>query len=212
SSAADEVRALVAKAKQWAEQLGKPVALWMSDKQDAFVKAVAAEFPGVPHRYCQNHFLRDVAKPVLEADSHAKVQMRKKVRGLRDIEKQVLQDRLEAAAAPASRDAPGTTTPAGQEPPAPGAAAASAAAAGLPADELGEVVLAYCAATRGLLNDDQGGPLHPPGLRMAEGLKEVRASLQRSLDAKKGGAPSSSCVGSPAASTVDSRPSPPSKS
>ena len=33
---------------------------------------VAAEFPNVPHRYCDNHFLRDVAKPVLEADSHAK--------------------------------------------------------------------------------------------------------------------------------------------
>ena len=51
---------------------------------------IAAEFPGVPHRYCDNHFLRDVAKPVLEADSHAKVQMRRKVRGLRKIEQAVL--------------------------------------------------------------------------------------------------------------------------
>ena len=51
---------------------------------------IAAEFPGVPHRYCDNHFLRDLAKPVLEADSHAKVQMRKKVRGLRTIEQAVL--------------------------------------------------------------------------------------------------------------------------
>jgi len=32
-----------------------------------------------------------VAKPVLEADSHAKVQMRRKVRGLRKIEQAVLQ-------------------------------------------------------------------------------------------------------------------------
>src|ERR1019366_627721 len=72
SSAAGEGRGLVAKAKEWAAMRGKPVGLWMSDKQHAFVKAVAAEFPKVPHRYCQNHFLRDVAKPVLEADSHAK--------------------------------------------------------------------------------------------------------------------------------------------
>jgi hypothetical protein len=50
------------------------------------------------------------------------------------------------------------------------------------------VVLDYCAAVRGILNDDQGGPLQPPGLRMAEALTEVRASLQRNLDAKKGGA------------------------
>ena len=96
SSSTDEVQRLLAKAKDWAKQLDKPVELWMSDKQDAFVKGIAAEFPKVPHRYCANHFLRDVAKPVLEADSHAKVQMRKKVRGLRDIEKEVLEDRRQA--------------------------------------------------------------------------------------------------------------------
>ena len=54
-------------------------------------------------------------------------------------------------------------------------------------DPGGEVVLDYCAMVRGILNDDQGGPLHPPGLRMAEALTEVRASLQRNLEAKKGG-------------------------
>ena len=37
-----------------------------------FVTGIAAEFPGVPHRYCDNHFLRDLAKPVLEGDSHSK--------------------------------------------------------------------------------------------------------------------------------------------
>ena len=91
SATADEVRRLIAKAKEWVLALGKPVALWLSDRQDAFVTGIAAEFPDVPHRYCANHFLRDVAKPVLEADSHAKVQMRKKVRGLRKIEQAVLQ-------------------------------------------------------------------------------------------------------------------------
>ena len=93
SATADEVRRLITQAKQWADALGKPVALWISDKQDAFVTGIAAEFPDVPHRYCANHFLRDLAKPVLEADSHAKVQMRKKVRGLRGIERSVLDRR-----------------------------------------------------------------------------------------------------------------------
>src|SRR5215213_9868472 len=97
SATADEVRRLIVQAKQWADALGKPVALWISDKQDAFVTGIAAEFPGVPHRYCDNHFLRDVAKPVLEADSDAKVQMRKKVRGLRGIERSVLGHRRDAA-------------------------------------------------------------------------------------------------------------------
>ncbi len=50
-----------------------------------------------PHGYFKNHFLRDVAKPVLEANSHAKVQMRRKVRGFRSIE-QSLQLTLDAHA------------------------------------------------------------------------------------------------------------------
>src|SRR5712691_8139607 len=93
SATANEVRRLIAKAKEWAAALGKPVALWLSDRQDAFVTGIAAEFPDVPHRYCANHFLRDVAKPMLEADSHAKVHMRSKVRGLRGIEREILQQR-----------------------------------------------------------------------------------------------------------------------
>jgi len=155
SATEDEVRRLITKAKEWAEFLGTPVGLWMSDKQDAFVTGIAAEFPDVPHRYCDNHFLRDVAKPVLEADSHAKVQMRKKVRGLRKIEQDVLQ-RQKDEPTPKTRQAAST-------------AANRSPAVVDPADS---VVLDYCAAVRGILNDDQGGPLHPPGLRMAEALGE----------------------------------------
>jgi hypothetical protein len=171
SSTTAEVQRLVVQAKQWAEQLGKPVQLWMSDKQDAFVKAIAAEFPKTPHRYCQNHFLRDVAKPMLEADSQAKVTMRSKVRGLRAIERDVLAQQTAVEVAP------------------PAAAAEDVPAAPVPAATTaeGDVVLAYCTAVRGILNDSQGGPLTPPGLRMAEALGEVRESLQRNLAAKKGG-------------------------
>src|SRR5499425_1637647 len=98
SSATQEVRRLIVVARQWAERLAKPVGVWMSDKQDAFVKAIGTEFPNTPHRYCQNHFLRDVAKPVLELDSQAKVKMRHKVRGLRTIERRVLAARRHSAA------------------------------------------------------------------------------------------------------------------
>jgi hypothetical protein len=175
SSNADEVRRLLSQARAWATQLGLPVHLWLSDKQDAFVTGIAAEFPGVPHRYCVNHFLRDVAKPMLEADSHAKVKMRSKVRGLRTIEREVLQQRRPIAAE-ASAVAPVATPPAGGEPPAIGPAAtppvtpspahqwarAIPAVTELPADA-GEVVLDDWSAVRGILNDDQGGPFQPPG-------------------------------------------------
>ena len=56
-----------------------------------------------------------------------------------------------------------------------------------PDDPSGDVVLEYCAAVRGILNNDQGGPLHPPGLEMSDALAEVRQSLGRNLAAKKGG-------------------------
>jgi hypothetical protein len=178
SSATAEIQRLIVKAKQWAEQLGKPVVLWVSDKQDAFVQAIAAEFPEVPHRYCQNHFLRDVAKPLLQADSHAKVQLRRKVRGLRAIERDLLAPQ-QATAPAATTEVVVTPTKASVGP--------DATATSLP--EASAVVLDYCAAVRGILNDDQGGPLEPPGLRMADALLEVRDSLQRNLEAKKGGAP-----------------------
>src|SRR5512141_2432112 len=55
SATEDQVRRLITKAKQWAESLGTPVGLWMSDKQEAFARGIAAEFPDVPHRYCDNH-------------------------------------------------------------------------------------------------------------------------------------------------------------
>jgi len=177
SATAAEVQRLIATAREWAASLGKTVGLWVSDKQDAFVTGIAAEFSGVPHRYCANHFLRDVAKPVLEADSHAKVQMRRKVRGLRKVEQAILDHQHRAAEA----------SPAGDDPQAPITVTVNPAAPGSPeVDSACDVVLKYCAAVRGILNDDQGGPLHPPGLRMAEALGEVRDSIQRNLDEKKG--------------------------
>jgi hypothetical protein len=189
SATADEVRRLIVQAKTWAESLGKPVALWLSDRQDAFVTGIAAEFPDVPHRYCDNHFLRDVAKPVLEADSHAKVQMRKKVRGLRKIEQAVLKQQGAQASEHIVPDDPtATVTP--TKPP------------GSQVDSASTVVLDYCTAVRGILNDDQGGPLHPPGLRMADALDEVRASIQRNLGAKTGDSQSNNSADSPAASTA----------
>jgi hypothetical protein len=211
SSATEEVRRVIALARQGAERLATPVGVWISDKQDAFVQAIGTEFPHPPHRYCQNHFLRDVAKPVLELDSQAKVKMRRKVRGLRTIERRVLEERRRTAAlapspAPGPPQADETPRVVISEAAAPEACARSDLDAGQTAntfdtaagavtgtpdveDEVGEVVLGYGAAVRGMLNDDQGGPLHPPGLRMSEALQEVREALARNLDAKKGGVP-----------------------
>jgi hypothetical protein len=111
-----------------------------------------------------------LAKPVLELDSHAKVQMRGKIRGLRGIEREMLKE-IAAAQARQGHDRKRLVT------------IAATAPHGL------DVVLDYCAAVRGIINSSQGGPLRPPGLRMSEALGDVRKSLQCNLRLKKGGTP-----------------------
>jgi hypothetical protein len=173
------------------------------------VPAIGTECPTPPHRSGHNHLLRDGAKPVLELDSQTKVKRRRKVRGLRTIERRVLEDRRPIVAC---EPAPAPGPPPADEPPRvdiPAAAAPEGCvrrdlgvgpppnALDTPAgavtadpdvkDEAGEVVLGYGAAVRGMLNDDQGGPLHPPGVRMREAVQEGRASLERNLQAHKGG-------------------------
>jgi hypothetical protein len=181
SSSQQEVDRLFARAAQLAKRLGKPVRCWMSDKQEAFVKGIAKAFPKVPHRYCANHFLRDVAKPVLEADSHAKVQMRRKVRGLRKIEKRLLRETSTAAASEDHLSAD-TQADAGV----PTSNDLTAATASTTDAEQRQIVLDYCGAVRGILNDDQGGPLQPPGLRMSQALEQVNASILRNVQGDDG--------------------------
>jgi hypothetical protein len=190
SSSGAEVKSVLEQADAWAKRLGKPVRLWISDKQKAFVTGIAEVFAGVPHRYCSNHFLRDLAKPVLERDSHAKVQMRRKVRGLREVERHILEERRQGSSPSVSSDEAETATtppPATLSASTPAPSAAASMAPDATRFEAQDIALAYAAGIRGILNDDQGGPLDPPGLRMAEALGEVRASLQRCVEQKKGG-------------------------
>ncbi len=46
SSATPEIQGLIRRARLLGEQLETPVCGWISDKHDAFVTAIAAEFPG----------------------------------------------------------------------------------------------------------------------------------------------------------------------
>jgi hypothetical protein len=61
----------------------------VSDGQHTIRQAVGAVFPDVPYQLCQFHYLREAAKPIYEADRHAKKELKKKVRGVRGIERRV---------------------------------------------------------------------------------------------------------------------------
>jgi hypothetical protein len=59
-----------------------PITGVISDGQHSIRNAVSAALPGVAHQLCQFHYLREAAKPVYEADRHAKKELKKRVRGV----------------------------------------------------------------------------------------------------------------------------------
>lgn len=69
--------------------LDVPVAGVVSDGQRSIRNAVASALPGVPHQLCHFHYLREAARPLYEADRHAKKELKKRVRGVRPIERAV---------------------------------------------------------------------------------------------------------------------------
>jgi hypothetical protein len=84
SSTADDLSKLLEEVKQ-----GLPVAVVgiVSDGQLSVRNAIAQTFPDVPHGLCQFHYLREAARPIYEADRHAKKELKKKVRGIRPLER-----------------------------------------------------------------------------------------------------------------------------
>ena len=75
--------------REVADALEVPIKGVVSDGQHAIRKAVGSALPDVPHQLCQFHYLREAAKEVYEADRHAKKELKKRVRGVRPIEREL---------------------------------------------------------------------------------------------------------------------------
>jgi hypothetical protein len=84
SSTQDDLAKLIEEVKG---ALEVPIAGVVSDGQTSIRNAVKEALDGVPHQLCHFHYLREAAAPVYEADRHAKVQLKKHVRGIRPIER-----------------------------------------------------------------------------------------------------------------------------
>lgn len=69
------------------QALQVPIKGVISDGQHSMRKAVAHALPDVPHQLCHFHYFREAAKPMAEADRHAKKELKKQVRGVRPIER-----------------------------------------------------------------------------------------------------------------------------
>jgi hypothetical protein len=86
SSCQDDLTKLIGEVKG---ALPVPIAGVVSDGQASIRNAVKAALGGVPHQLCHFHYLREAATPVYEADRRIKVQLKKEVRGVRPIEREV---------------------------------------------------------------------------------------------------------------------------
>jgi hypothetical protein len=71
------------------QALTVPIIGIISDGQLSIRGAVADVFPDIPHQLCHFHYLREAAKPIYEADRHAKKELKKRVRGVRPIERRL---------------------------------------------------------------------------------------------------------------------------
>jgi MULE transposase domain len=87
SSTQGDLMTLLSEVKELLKQLAVPVKGIISDGQETIGSAVAFVFPDVPHQLCQFHYLKDATKPLYEADRHAKTEMKKRLRGVRPIER-----------------------------------------------------------------------------------------------------------------------------
>ena len=86
SATQDDLAALLREVR---DALPVPIAGVVSDGQHSIRKAVAKALSGVPHQLCHFHYLREAARPIYEADRHAKKELKKRVRGVRPIERAV---------------------------------------------------------------------------------------------------------------------------
>ena len=71
------------------QALPVPIRAVVSDAQRPIRLAVQRVLPDIPHQLCQYHYLKETAKPITEADRHAKTELKKYVRGVRAIEAEV---------------------------------------------------------------------------------------------------------------------------
>ena len=83
SSSRSEIEHLIAEVLA----LGIPIKGVVSDKQESLRRAIECQLPGVAHQLCHFHYLRDLAQPISEADRGLKKELRKRLRGLREIER-----------------------------------------------------------------------------------------------------------------------------
>jgi len=85
SSSAEELKDLI----QPVIDLGFPIIGIVTDGQQSIRMAMESLLPNVPYQYCQYHYLKDIAKPIVDLDRKLKTGIKKSLRGIREIERKL---------------------------------------------------------------------------------------------------------------------------
>ena len=72
------------------KEIGVPIIAVVSDKERALVPAIAEALPGVPHQFCQLHFLKNVAKPMDDDLSSLGAEIRQTEETLRKFQRELM--------------------------------------------------------------------------------------------------------------------------
>jgi hypothetical protein len=129
------------------KQIGVPILAVVSDKERALVPAIAKALPGVPHQFCQRHYLSNAAKP-MDTDLAALGQeVQETEEKLRKFQRTLIHTQ---------KDAQKSGEP-------------------LPED-LG-VTQELCEAARAEARRSGRAPLEPPAVKRHQGLEKVREAV-----------------------------------
>lgn len=166
---------MLARTRELARDIGVPIVGIVSDKERSLVPAVAEAYPGVPHQFCQQHYLGNLAKPLSQDDHQLAEAAREVVLGLREVQRSIEREetargvRSEGAAVLSER----AESPAGGDAPTSDPELKAATA------------LAQAGVTVGVVSGRAS--LDPPGLKRIQRLEEVRAAAEEA--ARKKGVP-----------------------
>ena len=154
-----------------AAQIGVRILGVVSDKEKGLVPAIAEVFPGIPHQFCQTHFLSNLAGPLKRDDQELAQAAKQTVLAVRKVQRAIERGFPQVA---------GETGSAAPKPSA-GAVAAEPGRATCDQRSLAEATvvaaLARAGTTAGMVS---GRPItDPAGLKRFTRLEQVRAAIDK---------------------------------
>jgi len=158
-----------------AEETGVRILGIVSDKERSLVPAIAEVFPGIPHQYCQTHFLSNVVEPLKEDEQELARAAKETVLELRKVQRTIERAFPEITVGSTVEEAkPSTKTDLAETQPTPAETAAAEARVA--------AALARAGMTAGVVS---GRPItDPPGYKRVQRLQQVRVAVEQAARKK----------------------------